>query len=104
MFPDVPWARFSRLYGTRLINLILPGTAMPGYRLYRPFGTASQHRPSSVFRKSDHTIILKLKQISSYLLGNLLDRVLALVTEAAGKSNRHINRAYVAADHLCGMR
>jgi hypothetical protein len=76
---------------------------MPGYRLYRPFGTASQHRPSSVFRKSDHTIILKLKQISSYLLGNLLDRVLALVTEAAGKSNRHIHRAYVPANHLCRM-
>jgi hypothetical protein len=25
--------------GTRLINLSLPGTDMPGYRLFRPFGT-----------------------------------------------------------------
>jgi hypothetical protein len=30
-----------RPFGTRLIDLILPGTAVPGYRLFRPFGTAS---------------------------------------------------------------
>ncbi len=29
-----------RPYGTRLIGLILPGTAVPGYRLFRPCGTA----------------------------------------------------------------
>jgi hypothetical protein len=27
--------------GTRLINLILPGTDVPGYRLLRPYGTVS---------------------------------------------------------------
>jgi hypothetical protein len=32
--------RLCRPFGTRFINLILPGTAVPGYRLSRPFGTA----------------------------------------------------------------
>ncbi len=52
----------------------------------------------------DHPIFrsgMRSEKISGYLLGNLLERVIRLV---AGKSNRHINRAYVAADHLCGMR
>ena len=26
--------------GTRLLLLILPGTSVPGYRLFRPYGTA----------------------------------------------------------------
>jgi hypothetical protein len=30
---------FCRPFGTRFINLILPGTAVPGYRLSRPCGT-----------------------------------------------------------------
>jgi hypothetical protein len=30
-----------RPYGTRLINFILPGTDVPGYRLLRPYGTVS---------------------------------------------------------------
>jgi hypothetical protein len=41
------------------------------------------------------------EKISGDLLGDLLDRVFAL---SSGKSDRHIHRAYVAADHLCGMR
>jgi hypothetical protein len=32
------WA-LCRPLGTRLINLIVPGTDVPGYRLYRPYGT-----------------------------------------------------------------
>lgn len=50
-------------------------------------------------RAHDHAETLK--KISGYLLRNVLDRVFCLVT---GKSNRHINRAYVPANHLCGMR
>jgi hypothetical protein len=34
------WA-LCRPSGTRLINLILPGTDVPGYRLLRPYGTVS---------------------------------------------------------------
>ena len=34
------WA-LCRPYGTRLINFILPGTDVPGYRLLRPYGTVS---------------------------------------------------------------
>jgi hypothetical protein len=30
-----------RPFGTRLVGVILPGTAVPGYRLFRPCGTAS---------------------------------------------------------------
>ena len=30
-----------RPFGTRLMSLILPGTAVPGYRLFRPCGTVS---------------------------------------------------------------
>jgi hypothetical protein len=30
-----------RPFGTHLINLTLPGTTVPGYRLFRPCGTAS---------------------------------------------------------------
>jgi hypothetical protein len=34
-----PYGVLCRPFGTRLINLILPGTDVPGYRLFRPFGT-----------------------------------------------------------------
>src|SRR5882757_4567041 len=37
---DASWA-LCRPSGTRLINLILPGTDVPGYRLLRPYGTVS---------------------------------------------------------------
>ena len=30
-----------RPFGTRPMSLILPGTAVPGYRLFRPCGTVS---------------------------------------------------------------
>jgi hypothetical protein len=33
-------AGMCRPSGTRLINLSLPGTDVPGYRLFRPCGTA----------------------------------------------------------------
>jgi hypothetical protein len=45
-----------------------------------------------------------LKKIAGYLLGNLLDRVFALVSGAAGKCNSHINRTHSTANHLRGMR
>jgi hypothetical protein len=35
----VPGYRLCRPYGTRVVSLILPGTAVPGYRLCRPYGT-----------------------------------------------------------------
>jgi hypothetical protein len=35
-----------RPFGTRLIDLILPGTDVPGYRLFRPYGTGVVAVPS----------------------------------------------------------
>ena len=35
--------------GTRLINLTLPGTDVPGHRLCRPCGTAPMQPPQYVF-------------------------------------------------------
>jgi hypothetical protein len=37
---EVSSAGMCRPSGTHLINLSLPGTDVPGYRLFRPFGTA----------------------------------------------------------------
>jgi hypothetical protein len=36
-----------RPYGTRVIDLSLPGTTVPGYRLFRPYGTGSVAASSS---------------------------------------------------------
>jgi hypothetical protein len=38
-----------RPYGTRLINLYLPGTPVPGYRLFRASGTGSLQWLRSAF-------------------------------------------------------
>jgi hypothetical protein len=52
--------------GTRLLLLTLPGTSVPGYRLFRPSGTGSlplQRRPSNAVFKEN------LKDEKMYLSG-----------------------------------
>ena len=78
-------------------NITRPGNDV---RL-REFNFSRTSRLLGMTRKGAPVGLARLEEISGYLLGNLLDRVISLGT---GKSNRHINRAYVAADHLCGMR
>jgi hypothetical protein len=44
--------------GTRLLLLTLPGTAVPGYRLFRPYGTALLRPVMTLPLRHRHTFFI----------------------------------------------
>jgi len=51
-----------RPFGTRLINLSLPGTAVPGYRLCRPLRDCLTGTPKSQKRELGHPLWIRSRQ------------------------------------------